>query len=165
PWNFRWLLRLGRKGKRKEHGAQQDCGFGIAECGFQGNAGATCKLIKGLFAHGFCSVSKFRPQSRFCFVRFLKSEIHIPKSLDDLSALATTFGESPALVLEDLRKEFLRCGPRPHIGSLIGRIVGRGEAMMSAAVELQLPIDLGLAQLLDREIELRKRRGRVFSAV
>jgi hypothetical protein len=69
------------------------------------------------------------------------------------------------LVLEDFREEFLRCGPRPHIGSVVGRSARRGEAVIGAAVEFQLPIDLGLAQLLDREIQLRERGGRVFSAV
>ena len=37
--------------------------------------------------------------------------------------------------------------------------------MIGTAVEFQLPIDLGLAQLLNREIQLRERGGRVFSAV
>ena len=60
-----------------------------------------------------------------------------------------------ARVLEDFRKKFLRCGPRPHLGSLIGRSVRCGEAMMGAAVRFQLPIDLSLAQLFDREIQFR----------
>lgn len=56
------------------------------------------------------------------------------------------------LVLQDFGEKFLRCSPRPHIGSFVGRIVRCGEAMMSAAVDFDLPIDLGLTQLLDREI-------------
>lgn len=69
------------------------------------------------------------------------------------------------LVLEDFREKFLRCGPRPHIGSVVGRSARCGEAVIGAAVEFQLPIDLGLAQFLDREIQLQERGGRVFSAV
>src|SRR6266550_5016064 len=69
------------------------------------------------------------------------------------------------LVLEDFREKFLRCGPRPHIGSVVGRSARCGEAVISAAVEFQLPIDRGLAQFLDHEIHLRERGGRIFSAV
>jgi hypothetical protein len=32
---FSSLLRLNGNAKRKEHGAKQNCGFWIAECGFQ----------------------------------------------------------------------------------------------------------------------------------
>jgi len=49
-------------------------------------------------------------------------------------------------------KNFCVAAQRPHIGLVTGRRVRYAESLIGATVEFQLPIDLGLAQLLDREI-------------
>src|SRR5580765_9530 len=95
PEEFLRLLPFDGRTKRQDHGARHDCGFEIAECGFQINAEVRWKLIGRVFVVDICSVSKIRTQSMFSLdppLTIRNPHCEIQNNLITLSALANTFG-------------------------------------------------------------------------
>src|SRR5258708_28536241 len=72
---------------------------------------------------------------------------------------------SRALLAEDFLEEARHRDLVLAVGPLFRRTVRIGEAVRGAAVDLELPIDLGGAKLLDQGIDLGERRHGVFGAV
>src|SRR3979411_1055906 len=66
---------------------------------------------------------------------------------------------------EHLLEESRHCSLRLRVGTVFRSVLRRRESQLCAAVELELPADLGGAQLLDQNIDLGERRDRVLGAV
>src|SRR5262245_11087411 len=60
-------------------------------------------------------------------------------------------------VVEYLAEESRHGGLGERVGALLGRVLGRGEAVLGAAVHFHLPCDLGDAEVLEQLIDLLER--------